>query len=157
VRRGKRERGFTLIEAVLIVLMIALAVPPAVRMMTEASAERADRVLLAAAMSYAQGIADQVMADVSGGGLAVLDDAGAYLASPGTGLWDRLSWISEPYEARHLTESVDVSEAVGWRGAVAADESENLYRVVTVRVGVPMSDGELVEVPVALMLGEPNP
>lgn len=151
------RRGFTLIEAVLIVLMISLAVPPAIGMMIEASAARADRVLLSTAMTYAQGIADQIMADVSAGGLTVLDDSVAYLDTPGTGLWDRLAWVSVPYESRDLTEAVEVSDLVDWQGNVSADADENLFRVVTVRVGVPMSDGTLLEVPVSLMLGEPNP
>lgn len=157
MRRGAARRGFTLIEAVLVILMISIAIPPSISMMTEAAATRTDRVLLATSMSYAQAVADQVMADVSAGGLAVLDDEGSYLDAPGTGLWDRLAWVSEPYESRDLTAGVSISDLVDWQGEESADEGENLYRIVTITVTVPTSDGLLLEVPISVMLGEPNP
>ena len=151
------RRGFSLIEAVLIVLMISIAVPPSIGMMTEASATRSDRVLLSTAMSYAQGLADQVMADVSAGGLDILADQNLYLDAPGTGFWARMSWVAAPYQTRNLTAAITISERVSWQGTVSVDPGENLFRKVTVTIGVPTSDGQLLDVPVSLMLGKPNP
>ncbi len=156
-RRWSRGRGFSLIEAVIIVVMISIAVPPSIRMMTEASSQRADRVLLAVGTTSAQAIADQIMADVSKGGLDVLADASVYLDTPGTGLWDRMSWVMTPYEDRNLTASVTISSLVDWQGAVSADANDNMFRVVTIEVGVPTANGAILAVPVTLMLGEPNP
>ncbi len=155
-RCGARS-GFSLIEAVLIILMISVAIPPSIAMMTEASANQADRVLLATAMSYAQGISDQIMADVSANGLDILADANLYLDAGGTGLWARMGWVTEPYESRDLTSTVSISELVDYQGNVSADPAENLFRIVTVTIGIPTSDGKFLDVPVSMVLGEPNP
>jgi len=151
------RQGFSLIEAVLIVLMISIAVPPSIAMMTEASRNQADRVLLAIAMSYAQALADQVSADVSVNGLDILADENLYLNAGGTGLWARVSWVSAPYVSRNLTASIEISELIDYQGVVSADPASNLFRMVTVTIGVPMTDGQLLDVPVSMMLGEPNP
>jgi type II secretory pathway pseudopilin PulG len=157
VGRIRCRRGFSLIEAVLIVLMISIALPPSIAMMTEASASQADRVLLATAMSYAQGLTDQITADVSVNGLDILTDENLYLDAPGTGFWARVSWVSSPYESRNLAASIAISELVDYQGVVSAIPGENLFRIVTVTIDVPTADGVLLSVPVPMMLGEPNP
>lgn len=156
-RCDRSRRGFSLVEAVIIIVMMTIAIPPSIRMMTEASSHRADRVLLSVGTTCAQALSDQIMADVSAGGLGVLADSVTYLDAPATGLWDRVSWVFEPYEDRSLTAEVTISSLVSWQGVVSEDSEENLFRIVTIVVGVPMADGVLLEMPVTLMLGEPNP
>ena len=138
-------------------LMISIAVPPSIAMMTEASKNQADRVLLAIAMSYAQALTDQVAADVSVNGLDILADENLYLNAEGTGFWARMAWVSGPYENRNLTASIEISEIVDYQGLVSADPASNLFRVVSVTIGVPTTDGQLLDVPVSMVLGEPNP
>ncbi len=137
--------------------MISVAVPPSIAMMTEASASQADRVLLAAAMTYAQGITDQIMADVSVNGLDILADPNLYLDAGVTGLWARMGWVSEAYESRDFTSSITISELVDYQGNVSVDPAENLFRIVTVTIGVPTAAGQLLDVPVSIVLAEPNP
>lgn len=151
------RRGFSLIEAAIIVVMIGIAAPPAARMLVDAAGERSDRILISCATTYAAAVVEQVMADVSAGGLDVLDDHGAYLGAAGTGLWDRLSWVSAPFSARGLTATVSISDPVARDGEVSAVTEDNLFRIVTVTATIPTGDGQVLELPVSVMLGEPNP
>lgn len=153
----KGRRGFSLIEAAVIVLMIAVAVPTSVRMLGRSSDERTDRVMMALATTYAGAVLEQVLSDVSAGGLDVLVDADGYLDSPGVGLWARLAWVSEPYEARGLDAEVEISGLVDRFGEVSADAEENLFRVVTARVSFGLSSGEVLSMPVSMMVTEAMP
>lgn len=155
--RTSRRRGFTLIEAVIIVLMLAIAVPTSTRMIIDASAERADRVLLAAGTTYASAVLEQIIADVSAGGLDVLADDALYLDTPGTGLWARCAWISAPYEARGIEAEITISGLMSRTGEVSLTAEENRFRLIEVSVSVPTSTGEMLHVPVSVMVGEPNP
>ncbi|KAA0215992.1 MAG: hypothetical protein DYG94_09875 [Leptolyngbya sp. PLA3] len=158
IRRGwTLRRGFSLIEAAIIVVMIGIAAPPAARMLVDAAGERSDRVLISCATTYAAAVIEQVMADVSAGGLDVLADEDAYLDAGGTGLWDRLAWVSEPFEARGLSADLSISDLVARDGEVSGDAEDNLFRVVIVTVNIPTGDGQVLELPVSVMLGEPNP
>lgn len=157
-RRGRTSRrGFSLIEAAIIVVMIGIAAPPAARMLVDAASERSDRILISCATTYAAAVVEQVVADVSAGGLDVLSDQGAYLGAAGTGLWDRMAWAAQPYKSRGLTAQVSISGLVGCDGAESAEVDHNLFRIVTVTVGIPTVDGQMLELPVSIMLGEPNP
>lgn len=155
--RPTRHRGFTLIEAVIIVVMLAIVVPTSTRMLMDASTERADRVLLQAGVTYASSLLEQIVADVSAGGLDVLADQEAYLEAPDTGLWARCSWISAPYKARGIQAQVSISDLVSRTGEVSLEPDENRFRLVEVSVGVPTASGEVLAVPISVMLGEPNP
>lgn len=156
-RRRPTRRGFSLIEAAIIVVMVGIAAPPAARMLVDAAGERSDRVLISGATTYAAAIVEQVMADVSAGGLDVLADESLYLDAGGTGLWDRLSWVSAPYETRGLTAEVSISDFVARDGEVSVEAEDNLFRIVTVTVSIPTGAGDVLTLPVSVMLGEPNP
>ncbi|GAB4387241.1 MAG: hypothetical protein Kow0022_18740 [Phycisphaerales bacterium] len=155
--RPTRCRGFTLIEAVIIVVMLAIVVPTSTVMLMDASAERTDRVLLQAGVTYASSLLEQIVADVSAGGLDVLADQAAYLDAPDTGLWARCSWLSAPYAARGIKAEVTISEQVSRTGEVSLESDENRFRIVEVSVGVPTASGGILTVPISVMLGEPNP
>ncbi|MCL4219889.1 MAG: hypothetical protein KJZ65_00830 [Phycisphaerales bacterium] len=156
-RRRRLRGGFSLVEAAIIVVMIGIAAPPAARMLVDAAGERSDRILISCATTYAAAVVEQVMADVSANGLDVLADQSAYLNAGGTGLWDRLSWVSQPFAARGVTAEVAISDLVARNGDVSGDASENVYRIVTVTARIPTGDGQLLRLPVSVMLAEPNP
>jgi len=140
-----------------IVVMIAIAVPASTQMIVNASNERVDRVLLTMGTIYASSLLEVIMSDVSRGAFDELANESAYLETPGTGLWARTSWIAEPYEARQLTAAVTISELVARDGTVSANPDENRFRIVTVSVGVPTASGQVLNLPISMMVGDPNP
>lgn len=151
-----RRRGFSLVEAAIITVMVALAVPPSVKMLEAASSERSDRVMIGLATTYAGAIMEQVLADVSTHGLDAIAAAG-YLNVPIDGLWQRLEWVSASYTTRGLSSAVEVSGLVAWDGQESADASENLFRLVTVRVDFSTARGGMMSVPLSMICAEPHP
>ena len=151
-----QRRGFSLIEAAIITVMVALAVPPSVRMLEAASSERADRVMIGLATSYSGAIMEQILADVSVHGLEAIAEP-TYITDPITGLLSRLEWVTTPYENRRISATVDISGLVGQDSTVSPNPSENLFRLVTVRIKVPTARGSELTIPLSMMLAEPNP
>lgn len=153
-----RERAFSLIEVVIAVIVLAIAVPPTLNLMDSAAAGRADAINTTRATMLATSVLEMVTADISseepGLGFDALSDANAYLNTPSSGLYARLSTHLEPYTSSGLSYSVDIGELVGADGSVSADEDENLFRVITVRVSFPSASSASYELPVSVMVSE---
>lgn len=153
-----KHRAFTLIEAVMCVIVLGLAVPPALELMQSASAHRADAVNTGRATILAGLVLETVIADVcseaDGLGFAALDDLDTYLNAPDSGLYTRLEAAATPYEAVGMSFTVVVSDPICADGTVASDATQNLFRLVTVTVQYPSSDGVNWELPVFMMVGD---
>lgn len=132
------QRGFSLLEAVIVVLTLAIAVPSTVRWLTDAASQRVNSVNTVRAAGLATAVMETVIADVassgSGLGFSALDDASAYEATPVTGLRARLSGVTSGYEAMGFAYTLEVSPLVDRMGVVNADAPQNVFRRVTVRV-----------------------
>ena len=149
-------RGFTLIEVVTMVLVLAIAVPPTLEILMSNAASRANVINTARATMLASNVLEGVIADVSSTnptlGFAALDDANAYLSTPTTGLYARMASTNQSYIDLGLVYTVDVGVLVSSNGLVSLDVEENVFRTVTVRVAYPSADGPAYELPVSVMV-----
>lgn len=144
------RRGASLIEAVLVVVLLALAVPPALRLMEDVAAGRADAVNAVRAATLASGVLETVLADVALGG-DVLSDMNGYLQTPTTGLQARLALLAGPYEAVGLSYAVAASGLVDATGLTSGDPDRDVYRIVTVTVEFPAARGGRIAAPMSVM------
>jgi len=139
------QRGFSLLEAVIVVLTVSVAVPSTVRWLTDAASQRANSVNTVRAAALATAVMESVIADVAssgpGLGFSALDDAVAYETTPVSGLRARLSGVTSAYEAIGFTYALEVSPLLDRTGAINADAGQNVYRKVTVRVEFASAEG----------------
>lgn len=133
-----RQRGFTLIEALLVVVVIATLVPPATTMMRDASLARSDSTHITRATLLAQGVMEQVLADAaspSGSlGMAAFASSSTYLDSPVTGLRARLSGLTSVYTASGHAWTLSIGSLVSASGALTDDSTRDVYRRISVSV-----------------------
>lgn len=153
-----KPRGFTLIEAVLCVVVLGLAVPPALELMQSAAAHRADGVNTGRATVLSGLVIESVLADLASGnetlGFEALADPAVYLETPTTGLYARLAPLVAPFEQVGMGYSVSVSDLISSTGFESSDEAQNVFRLVTVTVRYPSSDGPAWELPVSVVVGD---
>ena len=150
-----RRRGGALIEAVLVVMLLAIAVPPSMRFAEDIGTARTDAVLVERSAMLAQSVVEAVMADTysdaDGMGAAVLDDLPGYLDDPVAGLRRRIEAVTAGHAAVGLSFDVGAEDAVSADGTATGDAALDRYRPVTVTVRVPLSTGAL-DVPVSTMI-----
>jgi len=150
------HRGFTLIEVVTMVLVLAIAVPPTLEILMSNSASRANVINTARATMMASNALEGFMADVASNdaalGFEALADANAYLNTPTTGFYARMASSMQSFTDLGLTYTVDIGALVASDGAVSGDAGENIFRTITVRVAYPSADGAAYELPVSLMV-----
>ncbi|USN98754.1 MAG: type II secretion system protein [Phycisphaeraceae bacterium] len=155
------RRAFTLIETVLVITVIAIAVPLATRTMSDASADRADSVNALRAGTLAEALLEAVIADVQsdspGLGMAALADASAYLDSPSTGFRDRVDATASYYTGLGFGYSLDIGPLVASSGEASGDEALDRFRLVTARITWPSARGGDLELSVATYVGEVTP
>ena len=123
-------RAFTLIEAVLVVLVLALTIPSGMRMVSAAERAQRESEVIYTAMTLAGALSEQVLADVYASdrfGPAALDDSSTYLDDPDTGLRARVDWLFE----NPATEGMRFDLTIGDVGVSPAPAG---MRLVTVTV-----------------------
>ncbi len=160
VPRRSMCRAVTLIEAMIVVVVLALAIPPILAMTTDVVDARVESVRISEATALAQGIAEHVLADAHATGdatgepvgMGAMADAAAYMEHPTTGLRARLAWMAEPYETRGITWSVEIGELCNSDGEATGSSDADLYRRVRVLVSFVGSRGRM-EVAVTLLVG----
>jgi len=156
--QGRRwgRRGFTLIEVVTMVLVLAIAVPPTLEILMSNSASRANVINTARATMLASNVLEGILADISSAdgslGFDALADPNAYLSTPGTGFYSRMSSGVQSYLGLGMDYTVDIGVLVGADGAVSLESDENVFRTVTVLVSYPSADGAAYTLPVSLMV-----
>jgi len=150
------RRGFTLIEVVTMVLVLAIAVPPTLEILMANSATRANVINTGRATMLASNILEGVLADVSSNdpllGFDALADSNAYLNTPTTGFYDRMSIATVSFTDLGLSYTVSIGELVASDGLVSMDSADNIFRTVTVVVGYPSADGPAYSLPVSIMV-----
>ncbi len=154
----RNRRGFSLIEVVIAVVVLAIAVPPSLGLLESSAARRADAVNTTRATILASSVLEGILADIASSdgalGMAALADSGAYLDTPTTGFYDRMDDSLGIYQKYGITYTVEIGSLVSADGTVAADENENVFRVVTVYVSYPSATDEGFTLPVSLMVTE---
>lgn len=152
-----RRRGFSLLEVTASVLLLAIAVPPTLELLTSAGEDRADSVQTTRASLFATLLAESIVADAASThprlGFDAFGDEAAYLDDPQFGLRTRVAAISEPFEAVGMSWTLDIGPATDPDGSVRADQDLNVVRAVTVRVRFPSPTGEDRVMPLALIVG----
>ncbi len=158
---ARRSPAFTLIETVLVLTVIAIAVPISTKWMGDAAADRADSVNALRAGTLAEAVVESIIADVqsdaAGLGIDALADSAAYLDTPGTGLRDRISPTTAYYTDIGFTYNVDIGELVASDGVASGDENLDRFRLITVRVTWPSARGGDLELAVSTYVGEVMP
>ena len=156
--RHPSRRAVTLVEAVLVVLVLALTVPAAMSMISEGNEARRQGADAARAITLASGVLEHIMADANstdpGLGFAALSNSAAYLSTPTTGLYDRLDAIEAPYTAAGMTYDVVIGSLANASGTVTGDANQDVFRTVTVRVTFDDPDGTPLVMPVSVVLTE---
>lgn len=152
-----RRRGITLIEAVVCVLLLAVAVPPAVEAFRSAGDHRHDSVSTTRAVMLATTVLETVIADNASTheelGFAAFEDPESYLNDPVTGLYARLVGHTEPHTRAGLSYTVEIGPPVSSDAQPSEDAHENVLRTVTVRVALPTAAGPERVMPVSVMVG----
>ena len=151
------RRAVTLIEAVVVVVVIAIAVPPMLTVSHAVAGSRAESSRVSVATSLAQGVMEQILADMSeedgAPGFGALADADAYLSTPDAGLINRVEWLTEHYSERWgMTVTVEIGDLISVDGSVTGDVSRDIYREVAVVVDIPGETGRF-EMRVAALVG----
>lgn len=133
-----RRRGFTLIEAIIAVVVLALLVPTSVAMMADAASSRAQSLAITRATWLAAAVMEQIIADVNSDevtlGFGALESPETYLETPLTGLYARMEPVASFYEELGIEYEVSIGELVSADGTVSGDADENVYRYVQVEV-----------------------
>ncbi len=155
-RTKPSRRAFSLIEVVIVVLVLAIAVPPTLNLMDTAAAGRADAINTTRATLLATSVIETITADIdsntTGLGFDALSDPNTYLNTPTTGLTDRLATIVEPYTSAGFKYSVEIGPLVASDGIVSSDANDNIFRVITVRVGFASASTSSYQLPVSVMV-----
>ncbi|MEM1331462.1 MAG: prepilin-type N-terminal cleavage/methylation domain-containing protein [Planctomycetota bacterium] len=141
-----QRRGFSLIEAVAVVVVVAIAVPPALHALGGTTDARINALTTDRASCLAVAVLERITADIYAGedaglGYAALADAESYLNDEIDGLFARMGWLMEPYHDAGLTVSVDIGEAQSEDGTVSGDPAQDVFRTLTVRVGFEAANG----------------
>ena len=96
----------------MVVVVLALAVPPTLSWMAQSADERADQVNSIRAITLAQGVLENIMADSmsasAGLGFSAFANSATYVDTPTTGLRARLSSVSSPYESLGFSYSITI-------------------------------------------------
>lgn len=138
-RMSRRDRaGFTLIEAMLAVVVLSLLVTPSIAMLRDAAMARVEATQNTRASVLAGAVLEQVVADASSSasslGMVVFADSSAYLNTATTGLVARLSPITSHYASIGLSWSLNISALVSSNGVATGDTTKDVYRYIKVTV-----------------------
>ncbi len=154
----KFSRGFTLVEVVVVVVLLAIAVPPTVLWMNDASATRADAVNATRATMLATVVLETIEADVASPapslGFAALANSNAYLNTGTTGLRARIATWSTPYEALGMSYTVTISGLVGPSGAATGNATVDVFRTILVRVTAPSAQASAMTMDFTTMVAD---
>lgn len=139
--RSAFRRAFTLLEALVVIIVLAIAIPPTVAFLDQSAAQRADAINTQRATTLAQCVMESVLADVNstapGRGYAALADMSTYVDSPTTGLRIRISDATDLYSGMGMSYAVTATVPVSSTGASTGNAATDLFRTVTVTVTFP--------------------
>lgn len=131
------RRGYTLIELVAVIVVLAIAVPSTMGMLTGASMARINAVRHERASWAASAIIEQVYADTAsaadGMGFELLADDTYATDDPG-GVLDRLAPVLEPLLNDGYASSLRIGPLADASGTVTGVLDQDIYRTVTAAV-----------------------
>jgi Tfp pilus assembly protein PilV len=147
------RRGASLIEAVAVVLVLAISVPPTIAWMDRAASRRLDSIQIIRATNLVASVLDQVLSDASTADVGL--DPAAYLDTPTTGLRARLTTLTTPDQTVGITYQVSFGPLVASTLATTNDPTRDLYRLVTVSASYTDSIGIVRTLPITAIVSKP--
>jgi len=143
-QRSRVRRGFSLLEAVVVVLVLSISIPTTIVWTDAAVSRRADAVAAIRATAYASAVMETILADVSsasaGLGYASLSTPTAYIDGP-SGLRARTAAFGTLYEDQGMRYAVAIGNPVSASGLATGSPSVDLFRGIDVTVSFPLADG----------------
>lgn len=150
------RRAFSLIECVVVIVALAIAVPPALAWMDSSVSSRADSVNTARATAMATAIMENVLADAAstsaGLGFAAFASPTTYVDTATTGLRARINGVTDVYAKLGFTWTLDVGALVNSAGVTSGDSAADIFRVVTVNVSFPSASGGRLTLKISSMV-----
>jgi prepilin-type N-terminal cleavage/methylation domain-containing protein len=148
--------GFSLLECVVVVLLLAIAIPTTAMFLDQRAAQRADAVQALRASTLAQGVLEHVLADAAsnapGRGYGAFANATTYLNAPVGGLYQRLAPMLDFYQQFGIAAEVTISTPVSATGIATGVPAADLFRVVTVRVTAASATASPIDVSVSSLV-----
>ncbi len=161
MRTAHHRRGFSLIEAVVVIMVLAISVPPSLQLLDSAASTRADAINATRATLLGASVLEHVLADVHstdpGLGFTALSDADAYLNTGGSGLVARISGVTGGYASLGLDYSVTIGPLAQADGVVSGDPDFDVYRRITVTVTYPSAADGTINMPISAIVAEVGP
>lgn len=155
------RRGFTLIEAVIAIVVLAIAVPATTAMIRDATVARADSAQTARALWLGQAICEQILADAASAdpslGMEGFTDQHAYVGAAETGLRDRLETLLSDYEPFGMDFELSIGPLVAVSGTASGDPDRDVYRSIEVRVLWRSATGDQNSMPLSLIVTDLTP
>jgi prepilin-type N-terminal cleavage/methylation domain-containing protein len=155
------RRAFTLVEAVIAMVVLSIAVPATLAMIHDATLARAESAMSTRASWLGSMVAEQILADVASDdpqlGMDALEDATAYLDHPDAGLFARLEGAIAPYREQGLEATVEIGPLVSESFTTTGDDVQDIYRQVVIAVQWNTPRGDQRSAPVAFLVTDPTP
>ncbi len=149
------RRAFSLFEALAVVIVIAIAVPPMAAIATSRAHAVTDASRRHAAMMLVVGVTEAIMADSESSapllgfeGFARVD----YLSAPVTGLRDRLTSMAAPAETFGITYDVTIGSCFNSSGSPALFNTPGALRLITVTASWVNAAGDPTSLPIKTLV-----
>jgi len=152
----RARRGFSLIEAVVVIVVLAISVPPTILWLDSSVSRQADAINATRATFMATTIIENILADsastATGLGFEAFVNSALYLDTPVNGLRARLSTQFQGLTTMGFTYTVNIGGIVGPSGVVDADPLRNTYRIITVTIAAPSASGPPLSIAVSAVI-----
>lgn len=140
----RSRRAFSLLEAVVVVLVLSISIPTTLIWTDAAVSRRADAVTSIRATAYASAVMESILADVSSGapglGFDALASPSVYLDGP-VGLNERLVATTSIYTNQGMSCEVVIGPLVNASGVSTGEPTVDIFRAIEVSITFPLADG----------------
>lgn len=154
------HRGFSIIELIAVILVLAIMVPTTLSMVADASRTRLSTARATTAATFAASIAEHIIADTHSNDPTIafpaLADSDTYLNAPDTGLNHRLAWLIEHHANLGYTHTITIGPLISADTTITNDPALDIYRRITVAItwSHPTDGPQSFDLP--LIVGDPG-